>query len=294
MGEPSAIISPPIQDIRRPFSFWTDGFRRRLGSEQSRRPRRPVRTCGFNRLFFPALEKQRLAFAAAPTEVWKICRGFSAAYSDHNYTVPVQISRKVILPPGVTRVSQMKGGGYCTLVPSALARRGRAGGWKACGETCLPKKGVTTGKVAVTEWRHGKNSERHCPGRSNPVTHCCHSPPAPCRARQTSKAAPCHLTCSLSANQPILPQIKPVKSPLTRALSSWCPSAREGQQSRRRRLALSLVASQGRDNAGCEWPSDCLPASRSAFQDRRRAEELLSGVTLANEVPVMRQVICKQ
>lgn len=106
------------------------------------------------------------------------------------------------------------------------------------------------------------------------MTHCCHSPQAPCRARQTSKAAPCHLTCSLSANQPILPQIKPVKSLLAWALSSWCPSAREGQQSRRRRrLALSLVASQGRDNAGCKWPPDRLPASHSAFLDRGRAAD---------------------
>lgn len=106
------------------------------------------------------------------------------------------------------------------------------------------------------------------------MTHCCHSPQAPCRARQTSKAAPCHLTCSLSANQPILPQIKPVKSLLARALSSWCPSAREGQQSRRRRrLALSLVASQGRDNAGCKWPPDRLPASHSTFLDRGRAAD---------------------
>lgn len=70
---------------------------------------------GFNGLFFPALIKQRRAFAAAPTEVWRICRAFSAAYPDHNYTVPVQISREVILPPGVTRVPRMKGGGSCTL-----------------------------------------------------------------------------------------------------------------------------------------------------------------------------------
>lgn len=107
---------------------------------------------GFHGLFFPALKKQRPAFAAAPTEVWKICRAFSAANPDHNYTVPVQISCEVILPPGVTRVAHMKGGSYCTLVPSASARRQRAGGWKACGETGLPKKGITTGKVAVTEW----------------------------------------------------------------------------------------------------------------------------------------------
>lgn len=121
------------------------------------------------------------------------------------------------------------------------------------------------------------------------MTHCCHSPQAPCRARQTSKAAPCHLTCSLSANQPILPQIKPVKSLLAWALSSWCPSAREGQQSRRRRrLALSLVASQGRDNAGCKWPPDrlplCFPGPGKGC--RRPAEGLLSGASLANEVPV--------
>lgn len=83
---------------------------------------------GFNGLFFPGLKKQQLALARVLTEVRKICHVFSAASPDHNYTVHVQISCKVILPPGVTRFPQIKDDTYWILeCPSALARQGWGG-----------------------------------------------------------------------------------------------------------------------------------------------------------------------
>lgn len=147
---------------------------------------------GFNGLFFPVLKKQQLAFAQTLTEVWKICQVFSAAYPDHNYTVHVQISCKVIPPPGVTRFPQIKKKRYLLYprVPVCLRKAGVGGGSKECEEKCLQKKGITTEKVAVTEWGHGKNRERHCHGRSNPVTHCCHSPPGSLPRQPDIKGCP--------------------------------------------------------------------------------------------------------
>ena len=181
---------------------------------------------GFNGLFFPALKEQQLALAERGPRCGESVRSLCHC-PGHDDMVHVQISCPAILPPGATRSPPSKKKYLTVSLRAWLPWRGRGGvgGCTGHGEKGLWEKWLRHGDMA--------GSERHCPGRSNPVTHCCHSAPGSLPRQPDIKGCPIPsymLFISQSAHSSLH---KALGNPLLAGgHSSWCPSASAGQQRR--------------------------------------------------------------